>query len=162
MMCLAQKQQQQQQQQNTRLTSVWWKTNKSLNRTLFNQTKRDRMKIFEEILFFKATNNTFVYCIPAFAFTRVGSTSFSLKLVFDVCIFYFIFVSRLILWTLNHFSVLWLVCGISRKWIDVYFQPWNSPVWITGLKAPANSFSGSVFAAAVQSFFESISGRADK
>ena len=31
---------------------------KRLKRTLFNQRKQDRMGIFEEILFFKATNNT--------------------------------------------------------------------------------------------------------
>ena len=33
-------------------------TNKRLNRTLFKQTKRDRMEIFEGIFFFKATTNT--------------------------------------------------------------------------------------------------------
>ena len=32
------------------------KTHKRLNRTLFNQTKQDRMQIFEGILLFKATN----------------------------------------------------------------------------------------------------------
>ena len=31
---------------------------KGLKRTLFNQTKQDRMRIFEEILFFKAANST--------------------------------------------------------------------------------------------------------
>ena len=34
------------------------KTHKGLNRTLFNQTKQDRLEIFERILFLKATNNT--------------------------------------------------------------------------------------------------------
>ena len=34
------------------------KTHRRLKRTIFNQTKRDRMRIFEEILFFKATDNT--------------------------------------------------------------------------------------------------------
>ena len=32
-------------------------THKGLKRTVFNQTKQDRMRIFEEILFFKATYN---------------------------------------------------------------------------------------------------------
>ena len=31
---------------------------KRLNRTLFNETKQDRMQIFKAILFFKAMNNT--------------------------------------------------------------------------------------------------------
>ena len=34
------------------------KAHKRLNRMLFNQTKQDKMRIFEEILFFIATNNT--------------------------------------------------------------------------------------------------------
>ena len=33
------------------------KTHKRLKRTLCNQTKQDRMPVFEEILFFKTTNN---------------------------------------------------------------------------------------------------------
>ena len=42
---------------------AYWKkskTHKRFNRTLFNQTKQDRMQIFEGILFFKATNNSSV------------------------------------------------------------------------------------------------------
>ena len=34
------------------------KTHDRANRTLFNQTKQDRMQFFEGIFFFKATNNT--------------------------------------------------------------------------------------------------------
>ena len=34
------------------------KTYRRFKRTLFNQTKPDRMRIFEEILFFKAENTT--------------------------------------------------------------------------------------------------------
>ena len=42
------------------------KTRKRLKRTLFNQTKRDRMPIFEEILFFKATYSTKTNKSPIF------------------------------------------------------------------------------------------------
>ena len=31
------------------------------------------------------------------------------------------------------------LCGRSRRWIDVCFQPWHNPLWLTGLKAPTNS-----------------------
>ena len=43
------------------------KTHKRLKRMLFNQTKQDNIRIFEEILFFKATyntktNNSLIFC----------------------------------------------------------------------------------------------------
>ena len=38
------------------------------------------------------------------------------KFVFDVC---FIFLSRLVLWILKNFAVSWLLCRMSRRWIDV-------------------------------------------
>ena len=60
------------------------------------------------------------------------------KFVFDVCIYCFVFVSSLILWILNNFAVWLLSCGVSRRWIDVCFQPWRKPLWLTGLKAPTN------------------------
>ena len=43
------------------------KTHRRLKRTLFNRTKQDRKRIFEQILFFKAiyntkTNNSLIFC----------------------------------------------------------------------------------------------------
>ena len=60
------------------------------------------------------------------------------KYVFDVCMFYFILVSRLISWILQNSAVLWLLCGISSRWTEVCFQPWYNPLRLTGLKAQTN------------------------
>ena len=40
------------------LAEIRSKAHKRLSRTLFDETKQDRMQIFEGILFFKTTNNT--------------------------------------------------------------------------------------------------------
>ena len=48
------------------------------------------------------------------------------KFVLDVCIFCSIFVSKLILWILKNSAAslfFFFFCGISWRWIDVYFQP---------------------------------------
>ena len=57
--------------------------------------------------------------------------------------FCFVLVLRLILWILKTFGVAWLLCGITRRWIDVCFQPWCNPLWLTGLKAPTNRLTNS-------------------
>ena len=54
-------------------------------------------------------------------------------------------------WTI---FAIWLQCGIARRWIDVYFQPWCCPLWLTGLKAPSNTFF-------VRSLLESCISAAD-
>ena len=60
------------------------------------------------------------------------------KFVFVVYVFCFQSVLRLILWILKNLAVSLLLCWVIRKWIDVCFQPWYNPLWLTGLKAPAN------------------------
>ena len=53
----------------------------------------------------------------AFFLTRVIYVQLFLqKFVFYVC---FIFLSRLVLWNLKNFAVSWLLCRMSRRWIDV-------------------------------------------
>ena len=54
---------------------------------------------------------------------------------------WFIFVSRLILRILKNFAVSWLLCGKSRRWIDVCFQPWCYPFWLTRCRRPTNKLS---------------------
>ena len=58
--------------------------------------------------------------------------------VWCLCVLILIFVSILILWILKNFAVSLLLCRISKRWIDVCFQPWCNPLWLTGLKAPTN------------------------
>ena len=67
------------------------KTHKRSERTLFTQTKQDRMRILEEILFFKATNNTktdksFLFLTPVgFLHNEMGTgTPFTLVRQFRV------------------------------------------------------------------------------
>ena len=31
-----------------------------------------------------------------------------------------------------------LVCRITKRWIEVCFQPWDNPLWFTGLISPTN------------------------
>ena len=38
---------------------------------------------------------------------------------------------------LKNFAVSW-ICAGCRGWIDICFQSWCSPVWLTGLKAPTS------------------------
>ena len=64
---------------------------KRSNRTLLNQTKQDRVRIFEGILFFKATNNTkTTKLLPAGFFKENVCT----RLTYLLCVFDFFF-SRL-------------------------------------------------------------------
>ena len=82
-----------------------------------------------------------IMCFFFFFFFLTGKISdrrFLRKFVFDVCMLYFIFVSRLILWISKKFFVSWLLCRISRGCIDVHFQFWCIPLWLTGLKTPTN------------------------
>ena len=57
-----------------------------------------------------------------------------------VCVGCFLFVSRIILLSLKNFAVLWFLCRISRRWIDICFQPWCNLFRLTGLKAPTFYF----------------------
>ena len=34
-------------------------------------------------------------------------------------------------------GVEWPVCRVTKRWIEVCFQPWYNPLWLTGLKTPA-------------------------
>ena len=65
-------------------------------------------------------------------------STISLEIYVCACMFCFIFVLRLMLWILKNFTVTWLLYGMNRRWIDVCFQPWCNPLWLTGLKASAN------------------------
>ena len=58
----------------------------------------------------------------------------NLCLMFACCCF-FMFVFGLVVWILKNFAVSWLLCGISRRWIDVCFQLWCNPLRLTGLEA---------------------------
>ena len=39
------------------------------------------------------------------------------------------------------FADCWLLCWITRRWIDICFQPWCNPLWMTGLKAPTKQLA---------------------
>ena len=61
---------------------------------------------------------------------------------FDVCMFCFIFVSRLnFVWILKNFAVSLFLCWISRRGIVVCFWPWYYPLWSSGLKSPTNELN---------------------
>ena len=69
--------------------------------------------------------NVFNVCMFTNCFSRrvISDCLFLRKFVFNVCMFCFVFVSRSLLWILKNFAVWWLSCRISRRLIDIYFQP---------------------------------------
>ena len=56
----------------------------------------------------------------------------------NMCLMFrcFVLYLRLILWILKNFAISGLLCGVSRRQIDVCFQPSCNPLWLTALKAP--------------------------
>ena len=41
--------------------------------------------------------------------------------------------------------LIWLVCRVTENWIEVCFQSWYNPSWLTGLKTPVNQLTNSMF-----------------
>ena len=73
------------------------------------------------------------FCNKGNIWLTVSSKSYVWCLRVSFCI-----LSRVILWILKNLAVSWLLCRITRRWIDFCFKPWCNPLWLTGLKAPTN------------------------